>query len=157
MDVLGREEGFEHVFLSFGKRCEVDAPICVIMDAFVGRYKCGVVCWAGWLDGRCKVVAVHVESHGYTGVDLGAFRTIDVLGDVIVGTDAVGIEAAQERLDGRDFALYPSAGVECEFNVGFIEEKTGENGDGEKWDDDFEGCETRSRAYPQSGRTRFMG
>ena len=43
IDVLGREKGFEHVFLSLTKRCEVDAPIGVIVDAVVGGYEHGVV------------------------------------------------------------------------------------------------------------------
>ena len=80
-----------------------------------------------------------------------------MLGDVVVWTDVVGVEAPQERLNGCDFALYPFAGVKCEFDVGFVEEETAEHGDGQKWDNDFERCETRPWAYRQTGQTGLVG
>ena len=90
-------------------------------------------------------------------MDLGAFGTVDMLGDVVVWANAVGVEAPQERLDGCNFVLYPFAGVECEFDVGFVEEETAEDGDGEKWDDDFERGETRPWAYRQTRQGRLVG
>lgn len=80
-------------------------------------------------------------------MNLGVFGTVEILGDVVVRADAVGFEAPQEGLDGCDFALYPFARVECEFDVGLVEEEASEEGDGEKWDDDFECCEARSWTY----------
>ena len=107
-------------------------------------------------NGRCKVVAVHIEPHGYASMDLGAFRTVDMLGDVVVRADALRVEAPQKRLDGSDFALYPLTRIEREFNVRFVEEESAENGNREEWDDDFESSETRPWTYRERGRTRFV-
>ena len=42
-NVLSRKKGFEHVFLSFAKRCEVDTPVRMVVDTVVGGYERGVV------------------------------------------------------------------------------------------------------------------
>ena len=90
-------------------------------------------------------------------MDLGAFGTVDILGDVVMRADAVGGEAPQERFYGCNFVLYPFARVECEFDVGFVEEESAEDGDGEKWDDDFECRETRPWAYRQTEQVGLVG
>lgn len=90
-------------------------------------------------------------------MNLGVFGAVDMFGDVVVGTDTVRVEAPQEWLDGFNFVLYPFAGVECEFDVDFVEEEAGEDSNGEERDDDFESGETRSWAYRPTAQAGLVG